>query len=106
VTHVDVQRTETSHKARRNDAATLAAVGTSFTNGTPAGRTAPNDLRHSSDVRMTIALAVLGLFVTYVPIPAVSVALTWIAASTQPGTPDLTWITDAPRPHEYNRCPW
>ena len=56
---------------------------------------------------MTIALAVLGLFVTYVPIPAVSVALTWIATSTQPGTPDLTWITDAPRPHEYyNRCPW
>ena len=104
MTHVDVQRTEASHEAGSDDAATVAAVGTSAANGTPAGRTAPNALRHSSDVRMTIALAVLGVFVTYVPIPAVSVAVTRIATSTRAGTPDLQWITDAYR-SERRRAP-
>ena len=44
MTHVDVQRTEASHEAGSDDTATLAAVGTSVANGTPAGRTGPNAL--------------------------------------------------------------
>lgn len=43
----------------------------------------------------TIALAVLGVFVTYLPITAVSVALTTIGAATGAGTADLQWISDA-----------
>src|SRR5215208_2819474 len=46
-------------------------------------------------VAMTIALAVLGVFVTYVPITAVSVSLTTIGASTGASTSDLQWVSDA-----------
>lgn len=44
---------------------------------------------------VTIALAVVGVFVTYVPITAVAVALTTIATATGAGTSDLQWVTDA-----------
>src|SRR6201991_749731 len=45
-------------------------------------------------VGLTIALAVLGVFVTYVPITAVSVSLTTIGAATGGSTTDLQWVTD------------
>jgi MFS family permease len=48
-----------------------------------------------SGVGLTIALAVLGVFVTYVPITAVSVSLTTIARDTGASTSDLQWISDA-----------
>lgn len=44
--------------------------------------------------QLTIALAVLGVFVTYVPITAVSVSLTTIGQSTGASTADLQWISD------------
>ncbi len=50
------------------------------------------DRRHAG---ITIALAVLGAFVTYVPITAISVALTTIAGATHASTSDLQWVTDA-----------
>jgi MFS family permease len=46
-------------------------------------------------VSLTIALAVLGVFVTYVPITAVSVSLTTIGEATGASTPDLQWVSDA-----------
>jgi EmrB/QacA subfamily drug resistance transporter len=46
-------------------------------------------------VTLTIALAVLGVFVTYVPITAVSVALTSIGSATGAATPDLQWVSDS-----------
>jgi MFS family permease len=46
-------------------------------------------------LRLTIALAVFGVFVTYVPITGVSVTLTTIRESTQGGTSDLQWVTVA-----------
>jgi EmrB/QacA subfamily drug resistance transporter len=46
-------------------------------------------------VALTIALAVVGVFVTYVPITAVSVSLTTIGASTGASTSDLQWVSDA-----------
>jgi MFS family permease len=45
-------------------------------------------------VGLTIALAVLGVFVTYVPITAVSVTLTTIRASTGASNADLQWVSD------------
>ncbi|MDO8211752.1 MFS transporter [Conexibacter sp. CPCC 206217] len=45
-------------------------------------------------VALTIALAVLGVFVTYVPITSVSVSLTTIGAQTGASTADLQWVTD------------
>ncbi|MGN0062919.1 MAG: MFS transporter [Nocardioides sp.] len=57
---------------------------------------------HSADVaaapphaRATIALAILGIFVTYVPVTAVSVALTTIGADTGATTSGLQWVSDA-----------
>lgn len=44
---------------------------------------------------LTIVLAVVGVFVTYVPITSVSVALSTIRAGTGGGTADLQWVTDA-----------
>ncbi|WP_081691214.1 MFS transporter [Conexibacter woesei] len=44
---------------------------------------------------LTIALAVIGVFVTYVPITSVSVALATIRQGTHAGTSDLQWVTDA-----------
>jgi len=44
---------------------------------------------------MTIGLAVLGVFVTYVPITAVAVALTTIGNTTNASTSDLQWISDS-----------
>jgi MFS family permease len=44
---------------------------------------------------LTITLAVLGVFVTYVPITAVSDSLTTIGASTGASTADLQWVSDS-----------
>lgn len=44
---------------------------------------------------LTITLAVVGVFVTYVPITAVSVSLTTIRAATGGSTSDLQWVSDA-----------
>ncbi|KLN67962.1 membrane protein [Rhodococcus erythropolis] len=44
---------------------------------------------------MTIGLAVLGVFVTYVPITAVAVALTTIGNATGASTSDLQWVSDS-----------
>ncbi|HEY6761833.1 MAG TPA: MFS transporter [Baekduia sp.] len=44
---------------------------------------------------LTIALAVLGVFVTYVPITSVSVALSTIRQGTGASTSDLQWVSDA-----------
>jgi EmrB/QacA subfamily drug resistance transporter len=44
---------------------------------------------------LTIALAVVGVFVTYVPITGVSVSLTTIRAATGGSTSDLQWVSDA-----------
>ena len=52
----------------------------------------------SSDRRrlmLTVGLAVLGVFVTYVPITAVSVALATIGRATHASTSDLQWVSDA-----------
>src|SRR4051812_4946285 len=46
-------------------------------------------------VALTIALAALGVFVTYVPITAVSDSLTTIGASTGASTADLQWVSDS-----------
>lgn len=46
-------------------------------------------------VLVTVALAVLGVFVTYVPITSVSVSLTSIGSASGAGTADLQWITDS-----------
>jgi EmrB/QacA subfamily drug resistance transporter len=45
-------------------------------------------------IGLTIALAVIGVFVTYVPITAVSVSLTTIGSATGGSTSDLQWISD------------
>ena len=45
--------------------------------------------------RATIALAVLGVFVTYIPITGVSGALSTIAAATGATTSELQWVSDA-----------
>lgn len=44
---------------------------------------------------LTIALAVIGVFVTYVPITSVSVSLTTIRGATGGSTSDLQWVSDA-----------
>lgn len=49
----------------------------------------------SREATLTIGLAVLGVFVTYVPISATSVALTTIGTSTGASTADLQWVSDA-----------
>ena len=46
-------------------------------------------------VQLTVSLAVLGVFVTYVPITSVSVSLTSIGATTGAATPDLQWVSDS-----------
>jgi EmrB/QacA subfamily drug resistance transporter len=51
--------------------------------------------RDGGSVALTITLAVIGVFVTYVPITAVSVSLTTIGADTGGSTSDLQWISDA-----------
>ncbi|GAA1097648.1 MFS transporter [Nocardioides dubius] len=43
----------------------------------------------------TIALAILGIFVTYVPVAAVSVALATIGRETGASTAGLQWVSDA-----------
>jgi EmrB/QacA subfamily drug resistance transporter len=49
----------------------------------------------SRTLGVTIALAVIGVFVTYVPITSVSVALGTIRQDTHGATSDLQWVTDA-----------
>jgi EmrB/QacA subfamily drug resistance transporter len=44
---------------------------------------------------LTIAAAVVGVFVTYVPITSVSVSLTTIRSATGGSTSDLQWVSDA-----------
>jgi MFS family permease len=46
-------------------------------------------------VGLTVALAVVGVFVTYFPITAVSISLTAIGQSTGASTSDLQWVSDA-----------
>jgi MFS family permease len=50
---------------------------------------------HQRALTITIALAVIGVFVTYIPITAVSVALTTIRDATGGSTADQQWISDA-----------
>jgi EmrB/QacA subfamily drug resistance transporter len=45
--------------------------------------------------RLTITLAVLGVFVTYIPITGVAVSLTTIGAATGTDTAGLQWVTDS-----------
>ena len=45
-------------------------------------------------VSLTVALAVLGVFITYVPITAVAVALTSIGSANGASTVDMQWISD------------
>ncbi|MEV0804250.1 MFS transporter [Kribbella sp. NPDC050281] len=73
------------------------------TNASRAGRNAPAHSQRqggqagapSRTVALTITLAVLGVFVTYVPITAVSDSLTTIGASTGASTADLQWVSDS-----------
>lgn len=60
--------------------------------GAPTASAISSDNRH---LRLTVALAVLGVFVTYVPITSVSVALSTIGQLTGAGTSDLQWVSDA-----------
>jgi EmrB/QacA subfamily drug resistance transporter len=46
-------------------------------------------------VALTVTLAVLGVFVTYVPITAVSISLTTIGEATGASTSDLQWVSDS-----------
>jgi EmrB/QacA subfamily drug resistance transporter len=52
----------------------------------------PSDRRR---LMLTAGLAVLGVFVTYVPITAVSAALATIGHATGASTSDLQWVSDA-----------
>jgi EmrB/QacA subfamily drug resistance transporter len=60
-------------------------------NATAAARSGEQE----GGVALTITLAVLGVFVTYVPITATSITLTTIGASTGASTSDLQWVSDA-----------
>jgi len=51
--------------------------------------------RRPVGVGLTVALAVVGVFVTYFPISAVSISLTAIGQSTGASTSDLQWVSDA-----------
>jgi EmrB/QacA subfamily drug resistance transporter len=55
----------------------------------------PTSARERRALTLTIALAVIGVFVTYVPITSVSVSLTTIRAATGGSTSDLQWVSDA-----------
>ncbi|MDN4175539.1 MFS transporter [Nocardioides sp. SOB77] len=55
----------------------------------------PDHPDHAAHARATIALAIVGIFVTYVPITAVSVALTTIGTDTGASTAGLQWVSDA-----------
>lgn len=57
----------------------------------PPPRTEEHTQRH---VGLTVGLAVMGIFVTYVPITGVSIALTNIAQATHASTSDLQWVSD------------
>jgi EmrB/QacA subfamily drug resistance transporter len=61
----------------------------------PAAAVVPHADTPTRETTLTIGLAVLGVFVTYVPITATSVALTTIGAATGASTADLQWISDA-----------
>ncbi|MCD4525260.1 MFS transporter [Nocardioides sp. cx-173] len=65
----------------------------SFTTASPQRGATPAG--HPDHARATIALAILGIFVTYVPITAVSVALTTIGTDTGASTSGLQWVSDA-----------
>jgi MFS family permease len=52
------------------------------------------DDRGRRHLALTIGLAVLGIFVTYVPITGVSIALTDIGQATHASTSDLQWVSD------------
>ncbi len=55
----------------------------------------PGTIDEHRSREMTIGLAVLGVFVTYVPITAVAVALTTIGNATGASTSDLQWVSDS-----------
>jgi EmrB/QacA subfamily drug resistance transporter len=50
---------------------------------------------NGAGVALTVTLAVLGVFVTYVPITAVSISLTTIGQATGASTSDLQWVSDS-----------
>jgi MFS family permease len=52
------------------------------------------DERARRHLGLTVGLAVLGIFVTYVPITGVSIALTNIGQATHASTSDLQWVSD------------
>ncbi|WP_300683167.1 MFS transporter [Nocardioides sp.] len=73
-------------------ASAAAPAPTGATPGTSTGTsTGPSPDRAAA----TIGLAILGIFVTYVPITSVSAALATIGASTHAGTSGLQWVSDA-----------
>jgi Major Facilitator Superfamily len=57
----------------------------------PPTRSEEHARRH---LGLTVGLAVLGIFVTYVPITGVSIALTNIGQATHASTSDLQWVSD------------
>lgn len=61
---------------------------------TAAIRAARPKAHARSHLGLTIGLAVLGIFVTYVPITAVSITLADIGRATHASTADLQWISD------------
>jgi EmrB/QacA subfamily drug resistance transporter len=65
-----------------------------MTTNTPTLPPPRADEHGRSHLGPTVGLAVLGIFVTYVPITGVSIALTSIGQATHASTSDLQWVSD------------
>ena len=65
-----------------------------MTTNTPTLPPAHTDERGRPHLGLTVGLAVLGIFVTYVPITGVSVTLISIGPATHASTSDLQWVSD------------
>ena len=62
----------------------------------PTARPSPGPAGHErSPLGLTLGLAVLGIFVTFVPITGVSITLANIGQATHASTSDLQWVSDA-----------
>lgn len=72
----------------------MASVSTPSVSGNSKAKHRKAEPNLSNRVGATVAIAVLGVFVTYLPINGVSGALTTIAQATGAGTTDLQWVTD------------
>ncbi|WP_411088723.1 MFS transporter [Streptomyces sp. 061-3] len=70
----------------------MTSLATPPTTATTNEHAEPGPRQH---VAATVAVAVLGVFVTYMPINGVSGALTTIASATDASTAQLQWISDA-----------